>query len=155
MFGLPRAWQLRSARDYQRVFAAKCSARDGVLIAYVVANGLAVSRMGSAIGKKGRNAIIRNRIRRVLREAYRLERPLLPVGWDWILLVPKDLHDLQLEPTRRSVQRLARRLAVRVAKHVPQPRGVEPSTISNQEVDAIGSDESRQVMAPGGPIREE
>lgn len=111
----PRTLQVRSARDYKRAFAAKRSLRDGLVIAYVAANGLETSRVGTAISKRGRNAPIRNRIRRVLREAWRLERPQLPPGLDWVLVVPKHVRDLALEPTRASLRRIAAKLSKRLA----------------------------------------
>lgn len=49
-------------------------------------NGLAYSRFGSSIGKRlvGNN-IRRNRVRRMLREAVRLNKDRLPVGLDFVL----------------------------------------------------------------------
>lgn len=109
--GLPRELRLRSPQAFSRIFAARVSFRDGLVIAYVQPNGLTVSRVGTAVSKKGRGAPVRNRVRRLLREAFRLERPGLPAGYDWVLLVPKHVRDLDLEKTRRSLRKLAGKIA--------------------------------------------
>jgi len=47
-------------------------------------NGLPLSRCGFAVGKKVGNAVVRNRVKRLLREIIRLT-PLNP-GWDIVLI---------------------------------------------------------------------
>jgi len=47
-------------------------------------NGLSLSRCGFAVGKKVGKAVVRNRVRRLLREIIRLT-PLNP-GWDIVLI---------------------------------------------------------------------
>ena len=47
------------------------------------------SRYALVVGKRWGNAVCRNRIRRLLREAFRLSRPDLPSGFD-VILLPRD-----------------------------------------------------------------
>lgn len=49
---------------------------------YVAANGLADSRLGLSVGKRVGNAVARHRIKRLIREAFRLSRHELPAGAD-------------------------------------------------------------------------
>jgi ribonuclease P protein component len=55
---------------------------------FVKANNLPQSRFGFSIKKALGGAVVRNRIRRRLREIARLHREELPAGWD-IVIHPK------------------------------------------------------------------
>ncbi len=52
------------------------------MVVYVAENGLAWSRLGLSVSKRVGNAVCRHRIRRRIREAFRLSKAELPVGWD-------------------------------------------------------------------------
>ena len=56
--------------------------------AFLKANNLPQSRFGFSIKKALGGAVVRNRIRRRLREIARLHREELPAGWD-IVIHPK------------------------------------------------------------------
>jgi len=52
---------------------------------FVRANGLAWSRFGFSIKKALGGAVVRNRIRRRLREMVRCHRQEIPAGWDFVI----------------------------------------------------------------------
>src|SRR5262245_56379256 len=79
---------LRSRRDFDRLFECRCSVADERLILYGVANGLDHSRVGFGVSRKVGSAVVRNRFRRVYREAYRLIKAELPTGLD-LLMMPR------------------------------------------------------------------
>lgn len=92
--------------DFERAFAARCTASDPLLVVYVVPNDLDHPRLGMTVGKKHGGAVQRNRLRRLLREAFRLEQHSLPAGFDY-LLVPKTGSQASLDACRQSLLRLA------------------------------------------------
>ena len=47
------------------------------------------TRLGLAVSRRAGNAVVRNRIKRVLREAFRLDREDLPPGLD-VIVIPLD-----------------------------------------------------------------
>lgn len=80
--------RLRLQRDFDRVF------RDGKALHFeklsirVMPNDLNSSRIGISVGKRHGNAVWRNRIRRVFREAYRLNKDMVHGRLD-IVIMPR------------------------------------------------------------------
>ena len=52
---------------------------------FFAANGLEESRFGMSVGRAQGGAVVRNRIRRRVREVLRLDRGEIPSGWDIIV----------------------------------------------------------------------
>jgi ribonuclease P protein component len=98
---------LRRPIDFQRVYERRRSASDHLLLVYGRENGLPHSRLGLSVSRKMGNAVTRNRIRRLFREAYRLSRDELPVGVDWVLIPRGSNVALTLEGLRESLKALA------------------------------------------------
>jgi len=116
-----RSQRLSRREDFDRVFNARCSAADGRLIVYVDRNGLEHSRLGLAVGRRVGNAVRRHRVKRLLREAYRLLQHDLPRGVD-IVCLPRPEAEPSLDGYRESLLQLVksanRKLARRVKRSV-------------------------------------
>ncbi len=104
------AFRLRAGGDFQRVYDRRCSASDRLILIYVGENGLPHSRLGLSVSRKVGAAVVRNRWKRLLREAFRLSRVELPEGID-IVVIPRADAEPALEPLKASLVRLARRAA--------------------------------------------
>jgi len=85
-YKFPRDAHIRSSADFDRIFAARNRAGDGIVSLYALPNQLSLTRLGIAVGSKYGNAVQRNRIKRRIREAFRLVRHELPLGLDLIVM---------------------------------------------------------------------
>ena len=74
----PRRMRLTHAREFARVFAQKLRHNAGPLIVYARPNDLPHPRLGLSIGRPVGPAATRNRLKRHLREAFRLSQHNLP-----------------------------------------------------------------------------
>ena len=74
----PKTHRLLKSDDFDRVFAARRSRADDRLVVYVLPNSLDYARLGLVVSRKVGGAVVRNRWKRLLREAFRLTQHDLP-----------------------------------------------------------------------------
>jgi ribonuclease P protein component len=103
-------YRLRRPADFQQAYRRRCTASDGRLLIYGRPNELPYPRLGLSIGRKVGGATVRNRWKRLLREAFRLSRAELPPGID-LVVIPRGAAEPELEPLRKSLADLAGRIA--------------------------------------------
>lgn len=70
--------RLSRATDFQAAYCRGCRAAAGPLAVFVRPNGLPEHRLGLSVGRRVGGAVVRNRIKRLLREAFRHVRSTLP-----------------------------------------------------------------------------
>ncbi|MEG2420352.1 MAG: ribonuclease P protein component [Oscillospiraceae bacterium] len=71
---------------FRRLYAKGKSGVSPYLAVYCKKNGRAVSRLGFTVGLKLGHAVVRNRVRRRLREAYRLHESAIKPGYDIVVV---------------------------------------------------------------------
>ncbi|KAA0873767.1 ribonuclease P protein component [Nitrincola tapanii] len=94
-FGYPRQLRLLTGGDFKRVFdRATLKVSDPSLLILARQNTLGHPRIGFVISKKNiRRAVKRNRVRRIIRESFRLHQHELPSA-DLVILARKGLDQL-------------------------------------------------------------
>lgn len=122
--GFPSNARIRSGSDFERVYALKCKGADGVLLMFVARNELEKTRIGLSVSKKHGGAVVRNRLKRWLREAFRLECHQFPVGID-LIAIPLAADRASLNEYRKSLSGLVRRLSRKLDQ--PHQQGERPS----------------------------
>lgn len=80
------------------------------------------ARLGVTVTRKVGGAVARNRIKRLVREAFRRERQAFAPGIDMVWVAKQGTGDVSYEEVVDDVRRLARRLAG-AAKVQDSPRG--------------------------------
>ena len=70
---------------FRRLYATSGYA-NGYLVLYARRNRTATNRVGVTVGKKLGHAVVRNRVRRRLREVYRLNEERFLPGWDIVVV---------------------------------------------------------------------
>ena len=70
---------------FRRLYATSGHA-NGYLVLYARRNRTATNRVGVTVGKKLGHAVVRNRVRRRLREGYRLNEERFLPGWDIVVV---------------------------------------------------------------------
>jgi ribonuclease P protein component len=86
--------RLRSPTDFKRVYETGRSAGDGCMVVYVCRNDLGRTRLGMSVSRKVGGAVERNKWKRHVREAFRLNRNELPTGLDVVAVARSKTDDL-------------------------------------------------------------
>ena len=102
----PQTHRMKTPAEFDRCYTRKRSASDDVLIVYACENGLDHPRLGCSVSRKVGGAVVRNRYKRLFREAFRLSQHDLPRGVD-LILIPRPGPEPALEALRASLVKLA------------------------------------------------
>lgn len=83
--------RLHLSRDFERTFRDGRRIQSHNLTVYIKNNNLGYSRLGIVVSKKVGKSVVRNKIKRRIREIFRIYgRVLFKEGYDVIFVVKKD-----------------------------------------------------------------
>ena len=96
---------------FQRLYRTKGVA-DGYLVLYARKNRTGGNRVGITVSKKLGKAHVRNRIRRRLREIYRLNEGQFLPGWDIVVVARSRCVDAEFSRLNKSYLALAKKAGI-------------------------------------------
>lgn len=114
---LPRAHRLTRSGDYARVRRQGRSRAHPLLVLVLAPNGGETTRVGIIVGKKIGTAVVRNRVKRLLREAVRAGLRVLPPGYDIVLIARQEAVGARLDDITAALETLLQRERVRGARN--------------------------------------
>ncbi|MCM1158788.1 MAG: ribonuclease P protein component [Bacteroidales bacterium] len=77
---------LKNSLEFGNVYKRGKSYANKYLVMYIVDNNLEINRLGISVSKKVGNSVVRHRITRLIREAYRLHQHSLKKGKDIVVV---------------------------------------------------------------------
>lgn len=83
--------RLLNNSSFKIVLARRIRASDGLLVLFIAENDFAIPRLGISIGKAFGNAVRRNRLKRLIREAFRRNQHDIPQDFDYLVMISPQL----------------------------------------------------------------
>jgi ribonuclease P protein component len=86
-FSFPKKKRLVGNQQFKAVLARSLRVSNGLLTLYIAENDCGYPRLGVSVSKSCGGAIVRNRLKRLLREAFRQSQDRIPAGFDYLLMI--------------------------------------------------------------------
>lgn len=106
---MKKRFRLRKNLDFQRVRTKGRSWAHPLLVLCALRNDLDYSRFGFSASKRVGGAVVRNRARRLMREAIRLRQGVIEDGWDVVIIARQPMREANFHQVDRAVEQLLRR----------------------------------------------
>ncbi len=107
---LPLKNRLKKKTDLERVFKEGKGIREDFLLLKFTKNNLETSRFGFVVGQKvAKKAVLRNKIKRRLREAVRKKLSEIRVGFDGVWVALKGSETKNFEEIKAAVKKILQR----------------------------------------------
>ena len=101
---------LKENAVFRRLYHRGNSAGSRYLVVYCRPNGSAGSRLGFTVSTKLGHAVVRNRVRRRLREIYRIVEPELKPGYDLVVVARSAAVDAEFALLERNFRQVCGKL---------------------------------------------
>jgi ribonuclease P protein component len=102
-FSYPKSYRLLFRTDFQKVAYRGFRHKGAYLAVEIMPNSFQITRLGISISKKFGNSPQRNHFKRLVREAFRLNRHRLLEGFDIVVKPRIPLIELTLEMVKKDL----------------------------------------------------
>lgn len=104
-----RQERLTKNADFGVVYKEGKSTADRYLVLYVLERPIAVSRLGISISRRVAGSVGRNRLKRLVREAWRQQSHKVRTGYHLVVIVRVAAREANYEQISGSLQKLTKR----------------------------------------------
>jgi len=119
---MQRRQRLTGSKRFSQIHIGGSSAANRLLVIRYLTNGSNCSRFGFLVSKRVGNAAVRNKVKRRLREAVRVNP--VKAGWDALFIVRRGAGSAKYQDLKDAIDNLLQR--ANLVDEPPQPTGPGP-----------------------------
>ncbi len=116
LYKFKRSSRLKNNRNFQIVYQNGKSYVNKWAVLYVLKQTASPRRIGFAVGKKLGNAVVRNRVKRLMREVFRLNQHKIVEGIDILFVARKPLLKANLIVTNNTFWDLCKKAGILISE---------------------------------------
>ncbi|HIE29673.1 TPA: ribonuclease P protein component [Candidatus Poribacteria bacterium] len=105
----PRSLRLKKKREFERVYKNGRRYWNKTFVIYILPNGINVTRLGLTVSKKVGKSVKRNRVKRLIRESFRLSQEQIMPGYDIVVVAQPRACGLKCQQAQSELLSLFRR----------------------------------------------
>ena len=98
--------------QFRQVYSHGKSEADYCIAFYFLENDLSVNRLGITVSKKIGNSVVRSRVKRIIKEAYRLHEDKFKIGYDFVIVARRAAKNKKSTDMEVSLLKLGKNLGV-------------------------------------------
>ena len=110
---------LKKREDFSRVYRKGKQRAGKLLVLYSLPNGTGISRLGISVSKKVGNSVVRHRIKRLIRESWRLGLTEFKQGYDLVVIARNAAKGTTYGEIRSALLCLAKEAGLLAEKETP------------------------------------
>ena len=99
---------LKKNHQFQFVYKNGKSYANKYMVMYIKENGIDRNRIGISVSKKVGNSVVRHRVKRLIRESYRLHESIFNSGLDLVIVVRAGAVGQEFNVMEEALLHLAR-----------------------------------------------
>ena len=100
---------LKKNADFGRVYKKGKSGANRTLVLYILDNGTDRNRLGISVSKKVGNSVVRHRVKRLIKESYRLNEERFLSGYDLVYIARVSSNDKSYREIEKSLLHVSHR----------------------------------------------
>ncbi|TXK77754.1 ribonuclease P protein component [Paenibacillus sp. N3.4] len=110
---MEKSYRLAKREDFNKVYRyGKSMANHQFVLYYLPKAQLEHFRLGVSVSKKVGNAVVRNRIRRIIKEIIRLNKESMTPHYDYIILARKPAAEMDYAEMEKSIWHVIRKASL-------------------------------------------
>lgn len=118
---MKKAYRIKKNTEFQLVFKHGKSVANRQFVIYILKkNDQQHFRIGLSVSKKIGNAVVRNRVKRLIRETFKELKDELPVQYDFVVIARKPTADMNFHQVKSSLIHVLKLAKVLPRDYVPK-----------------------------------
>ncbi|SIS54551.1 ribonuclease P protein component [Salimicrobium flavidum] len=109
---MKKAYRIKKNKEFQNVFKNGKSFANRQLVLYYLKKDQPHFRIGLSVSKRIGNAVMRNKVKRYLREAFHELEDELHQDYDFVIIARKPVNAMEYHDVKKSLQHVCKRSGV-------------------------------------------